>query len=499
MHRLLKYKSRRLFKIFSVRLFVLAIIFSFSINVFGNTIDQITANNVALTFFKNNSNSQTLKSTIILDMCYKVTRSKTNLKSTPDSIKIEANYFYVFNDNASHRYVIVSGIDNIIPILGFSDESVFSPNNIPPNLADWLEGYKRDIDFVLENNIQSDDKVKQQWNDLSLSSTPMVGPLIQTLWDQGVYYNAYCPYDYNYGVNTVTGCVATSLAQILDYWNYPIVGQGSNTYSDSIYGTLYADFGNTIYNWSDMPYQLLSPNYTVAQLIYQCGVSVNTKYNPTASSAVEISEGDNNAPCAQNALIKYFRYSPSLQGLNGSSYSSQAWILLLEGELNAKRPILYSGANSNTENGHAFICDGYDNNNYFHFNWGWSGNFDGYFAVTGLTPIPSNIPGYEDYNFNYYQGVIIGIEPLVNQTIDVTVFPNPSNGQFNIRFNKGFTGNAIISVHNSLGIVVMQNIINSPILVGVDYSVITNLNNGLYFLKVSNDNQSVTKSIFIVN
>lgn len=304
--------------------------------------------------------------------------------------------FYVFNISGSQGFVIVSGDDVVIPILGYSDESSFTAENLPPNLAVWLKNYEDQIRFAVSTHLQPTTEIVSGWNSCLSGTFPEnftdapfrgVNPLISLKWDQSPFYNDLCPYDNQYQDRALTGCVATAMAMVMKYHNYPPSGSGFHSYNHQKYGTLSANFGSTQYNWSAMPNTVTSANTAVATLMYHCGVSVDMGYNVESqggSGAYVVSGGTPNVPCVENALKTYFGYAPTLQGLTRSNYTESQWTALLKTDLNAGRPIIYAGDGSG--GGHCFICDGYNDADYFHFNWGWSGMNDGYYQINALNP-----------------------------------------------------------------------------------------------------------------
>ena len=325
--------------------------------------------------------------------------------------------YYIFN-NEDGGFVIVAGDDCATPILGYSKEGSIDPNNLPIQLEELLNAYADEIQLAVENNDQPTDSIHAVWDTYnripqSQNATAVINALIATSWDQYPRYNDKCPYDASlssFGGHPTTGCVATAMAQILKYWEYPQCGYGNKSYNSQRYGTLSANFANTTYNWDNMPLKLSSStsstqNESVAILMYQCGVSVSMNYNSRgdgSSGAYLIDYGGGRAS-AENALKTYFGYASTLQGKTWtSSVSSSTWKSMLKTELDNQRPILYAGYSPNG-GGHAFVCDGYDSNDKFHFNWGWGGSANGFFSLTALTPSGSN--------FSDGQQAVIGIKP----------------------------------------------------------------------------------------
>jgi len=202
------------------------------------------------------------------------------------------------------------------------------------------------------------------------------------------------------------------MAQIMKFWSYPTTGSGFHSYNHSRYGTLSANFGSTTYDWSAMPNNVTSANNAVATLMYHCGVSVDMNYGVSATGGSGAYHTD-----VVTALKTYFGYSSGVKRELRSSYSQSQWISLLKNELNAGRPIQYAGYGSG--GGHSFVCDGYDNNDFFHFNWGWGGSSDGYFSVNALNP--GNLgAGGGSGGFNSNQEIIVGISaPTVSQNAKI--------------------------------------------------------------------------------
>ena len=317
--------------------------------------------------------------------------------------------FYIFN--TPDGFVIVAADNRVQPILGYSLTGNFIIEDMPDNVKWWLQSYCDQIQYVVENSSAPTQETTRQWQELASGTVTtnraraVVGPLITTTWDQGYPYNNLCPN------GSVTGCVATAMAQIMKYWNYPTHGIGWHSYTPSThpeYGELTADFNATYYDWTNMTNtygntSTSTQQQAVATIMYHCGVSVNMDYSPTVSGAG-----------SSTALFDYFNYSAEMQQLDRSNYTDSEWIAMMRNELNAYRPIFYRGDEGS--GGHAFICDGYDaetyNNYYFHFNWGWGGWCDGYFSINNMNPGGSD--------FNYHQAMTIGIQPSANNA-------NPTN------------------------------------------------------------------------
>lgn len=377
------------------KIIITLLLFSTIITSFAKQIDSTTAKQVGMRFLTTKTNSI-------------ITEDKKNLKleylaKYKGTANSGVNYFYIFNLNSS-GFVIVSADDIVIPILGYSTTNKFDATNIPDNAAKWLEGYVNQIRYAIENNSDATDEITSEWQELLNNNAisnikPRAGsvsPMIKTTWSQSPYYNELCPFDKIENKYAVTGCVATAMAQIMKYWNYPQTGSGFHSYNNSNYGTLSAPFSSTTYQWSSMPNKVTSYNSAVATLMFHCGVSVDMSYGVGGSSAYP----DKVAP----ALKDYFGYSNSAAlKVRVNFTTDNQWISLLKQELDAGRPLFYSGAGVSGTGGHAFVCDGYTNSDYFHFNWGWGGSNDGNFSVNALNT--------SNGKFNNYQTIVSGIEP----------------------------------------------------------------------------------------
>lgn len=288
-------------------------------------------------------------------------------------------------------YAIVAGDTRVVPVLGYSTESTYSENNRPPAFDRWMEDYKTQILLLEENNSPERPDLQSLWNyylnpDFSLlvktSSAKSVQPMIKTKWNQDKYYNNFCPID---AASTAddrcyAGCVPTAMGQIMNYYRYPKNGIGNYSYT-SAYGQLSADFANTTYDFDAMPLEVTERRIdtAVALLLYHLGVSVDLNYGPDGS-------GMTNHKAAY-ALRTYFGYNSNCEYIFRDTATHTNWKGLILQHLNQNKPLYYAGwADTINVSGHAFVCDGYQDTTYFHFNWGWGGSMDGYFMIDYLTP-----------------------------------------------------------------------------------------------------------------
>jgi len=361
----------------------------------------------------------------------------SRVKTAPDMELVVNDLYYVFTIDTS-GFVIISGDDTAWPVLGYSFDGGFDPVRMPINLRKWLDEYKSQIRFAVENQLEAAPEVRDQWDwYLEGRGTPVsqgtssVNPLVRTRWNQSPHYNSLCP------GGSVTGCVATAMAQVMKFWNYPETGSGFHSYNTEKYGTLSANFGSTTYQWSQMPDAVNSSNPAVATLMYHCGVGVDMDYSPEVSGAYVISAYTAVENCAEFALKTYFGYKNTMQGLMSGNFTTTEWIGKLKNELTSGRPILYAGFGSG--GGHAFVCDGFDTGGNFHFNWGWGGAYDGYFAINALNPGGTGIGGGTGgYNSNHQ--AILGIEPpAVTQQFSMSLYNYVTPSASTINYGQAFT------------------------------------------------------------
>ncbi len=348
--------------------------------------------------------------------------------------------FYTFVwDNG---FILIAGDDCVKPVLGYSTTSNFKVDGMPEHVADWLRVYDEQIAYYKK---LCSDEPNTEWKRLLTGKGPeepyntSVSPLLTTTWSQNPYYNNFCPYDSLNSAQSVAGCTATATAQIMKYWNHPTTGHGSHTYKPDDCAQQSANFGNTTYAWSSMPDILTSSSTTtqvnaVATLIFHVGVAVEMKYHSTSSSAAT-SGGSITNISAENALKKYFKYMPTLYTVTLEDYSTTEFCNILKNELDNSRPILYSGRD--VSSGHAFVLDGYDNSGQFHINWGWNGNWDGYFAIGNLNTGGGGTGSSYTHSYNLSNKAVIGITPNNNFGGTTTVQVSSNNNSWGTAVGNG--------------------------------------------------------------
>lgn len=262
-----------------------------------------------------------------------------------------------------------------------------------------------------------------------------VAPLIKSRWGEGMPFNSVCPADTAAtvtGLRVPAGSGAVAMAQVMKYYEYPAQGQGEHGYPDPVYGIQFANFGATNYHWELMTDSLVGVFADVPYLIYHCGVAQDMDYGPQVSVS---------QPAAiDSGLVKYFRYPASAAWKQRAGYTTAEWMALLLTELDASRPVIFSGTDAGGNGQRYFICDGYNAEGRFHFNWGMGGLYDGYYHIDTLKPGP--------YNLSYNQALLAGLAPPQQQEDLVMDFEETAD--WSLTFN-GWT-TADLDLHDTYGI-----------------------------------------------
>lgn len=351
---------------------------------------------------------------------------------------------YVFNlaHNRNHAFVMVAADDIARPILGYSLEDTFSYQNAPDHVIAWISDYEKSILWGIQNDIDATEDIKRAWDELRNQKNIIgkrrgsVSPIVKAKWNQVPYYNDLCPLDGT--KRSVVGCVATAMAQVIHHWQYPIKGSGFHSYSHSKLGTISANFGNTTYDYSNMPTAINSRNNEVALLNFHCGVAVEMNYSAQSSGAYVVSDASPVTHCAEYAFKKYFNYPSAVNGQLRDNFSTSSWIAKVDSELDNGRPIIYAGFGNG--GGHAFLFDGYDNSGKYHVNWGWGGAYNGYFEIDALNPDGLGTGGGTG-SYNSGHQAIFGIEPPDNTATDasLSMYANVSLSASKISYGQPFS------------------------------------------------------------
>lgn len=318
--------------------------------------------------------------------------------------------YYVFPFGENKGFAIVSGDDDMPEIVGYADHGTYDANNMPAAMAAFLNNYRATIEAMKQGNASAIKNIAEAkaLRANNTRATTAVSPLLGDIkWNQSEPYNNMCP-KYDDTNLSATGCVATAMAQVMMYWKYPNELKADineyKTYTHKL--PVAGELKGQKYDWDNMLPTYTNNNYTqtqadaVAKLMLHCGKAVEMDYGEESGAIV-----------TPGRLAKYFGYDSDLMlDLMRSCFTLAEWTAIIDKELQAKRPILYSGITTN--GGHQFVCDGSDGNGLYHINWGWGGYQDGYFDITILNPGQGGI-GAGNVTDGYNRGcdMIIGIQP----------------------------------------------------------------------------------------
>ncbi len=341
-----------------------------------------------------------------------------------------SNTYYVFNKGNENGYLILSADDCMPAVLGVVEGNSFDYDKLPDNMKWWLSQYDVSISSYSAKGKKyvSSSKAKKAKKDIE----PLLGDI---QWNQWAPYNMLCPVMGK--MEAPTGCVATAMAQVMGMWQWPKRGYGKNEYQmfapsydeegNYVHGelTMARDFTQSKYKWEKIlpqydGYESEEENLAIAQLMYDCGISINMEYKSSGSAS--------DLPEVVNALVKNFSYDKNIRIEYRKFYDDDVWENMLYENLSNGMPLVCSGQDGKTFfEGHAFVCDGYMvDGNLFHFNWGWGGNADGYFFLSGN----GNGNGDDDEGldeeclYNKAQNAIFNIKP------SKTPYVEGSEGEF---------------------------------------------------------------------
>lgn len=366
------------------------------------------AQELAADFFK--ANAHTRNASPQLQLVWDGEESTTRSNESPA--------FYVFNRTDAPGFVIVAGDDVAMPILGYSFSSTFETDNIVPNLKNWMQMYRKEILDARKANLKATSTTRAAWE-----TRADVGNVVKKLktakWNQGTPFDKYTPeID---GTKAATGCVATAMAIVMKYHEWPPKGIGTlpeYTYKNDT-GNTHTIPGHELgheYLWDSMLMEYVEGEYTeaeadaVAQLMYDCGIMMKMMYN---------SDGHGSSGAFTEDIIPatstYMQYDPNAALIYSDWYKAEEWTRMLQAEINANRPIIYGGGNDRGE-GHQFIFDGYTDAGYFSVNWGWGGLADGYYLLSTLEPTQQGTGGNSGGGFIKNQDAIFGFQPATSSS-----------------------------------------------------------------------------------
>ena len=330
----------------------------------------------------------------------------------------DAAAYYIFNIGNNQGFVVVSGDDRTEQILGYADNGTFDEQHMPSNMKAWLQSYADQIQALDRQGVTTAQRAPRK-----SPTRRAIAPMVTSRWNQDAPYNNACPEYFDEGVRCMTGCVATAMAQILyyhreeskdnDVWYLQddIAGFDCETYRFDHGGYVHVDgfsAEDSPIDWDNMLDEYKGEtNWTqqeaVANLMAYCGASVEMDYGSKSSGA--------SAVRVAGALKTYFGYDEATTYVVRSQYSIAEWDNLIYNELREGRPVFYGGRTGGNQ-GHAFVVDGCDADGYYHINWGWAGDSDGYFLLASCEPESSGIGGAESgAGYSLEQHAVIGAQP----------------------------------------------------------------------------------------
>ena len=463
--------------------------------VWAQQISEEQARNRALKYLSNNAPAKTRGLNVGMDR--KTVTAKTDAKS-----------IYAFNLDGG-GYVIASGDSRALPVLGYSATGSIDWDRMPDNMRAWLKSYDQAM-ATLGNTKEFTDGVSRHGH-TTRAPREAIAPLLKTPWNQlEPYWNDTPPYD---GANpdwkgqpSATGCVATAMAMVMNYYQWPkdacteIPAYDLTTAHENVEKVWHIDaLPPTTFDWDNMLDNYETPEgiigtpeqqKAVAKLMRYCGQSVQMRYSPMDSSA--------SFQAAAEALVKYFGYQNTVQVSQRIYYSINGWEDLIYSELANGRPMVYSGFSE--DGGHTFVCDGYDGNGLFHINWGWGGTNDDYFSLSVLNPYNNTSAGASSSGIGFCidQSAIIGVQPDKDGTSPKTVKPlaylypysnpvsvvEPDSVLFTYYFHTGSYGNDDVRVDYAIGTRADDGILTPVFMGNPADSIVYNWNYNQHFVKV---------------
>ena len=365
-----------------------------SIGLFAQHRSEQKAIQIANEFFGKKTPNKQRKLSVVPQQKVRSQMKRRLASATPS----QNSSCYIVNDEANNRFVIVSADERMYEILGYSDNGCFEAENAPDGLIDLIGGYDQEFSALAASGCDKRFRSERE----AVAPIPY---FVKSQWGQDTPYNIQCPLD-DEGQFCATGCVATAMAQAINYYKKPDHTHGGNiSYKTSSLGR-YESFNYNLYNidWSNILdlYDDSSSDeqkQEVARLMHACGVSVYMNYN--SSSGAYSSD-------IPYAMINNFGYNTNIQFVIRDYYDIKDWHKMMHEELAAKRPILYNGSGSG---GHEFIIDGMNEEGLYHINFGWDGSRDGFFSIDAINPYGDLNAFYLGKHYNNEQGMVIGVSP----------------------------------------------------------------------------------------
>lgn len=373
----------------TITLFIISFFVSTAIN--AGPVDAERAREIATSFWNSNSTLRTSGELQLLPEAGMARAASRNTTATNDA------QYYIFSTTDKRGFVIISGEDQLTPLVGYSDNC--NIDDMPPALAEWLGEYSSYVDEVRAG-------IAEPVLRSTAATGTAIAPMLKTSWNQSAPYNNFCP-KIN-GQTPPTGCTATAMAQIMKFHEWPASPKRAISWNNNITGaTETIDITKNVYDWSNM-----LPHYrngytqeqadAVAQLMVDVGKAIQSNYALAGTGSSEV--------YASKALVDIFDYSPDIKIMKRMEYTNDEFMSAIRENLDARQPLLFCGHSQSYSAGHAFVCDGIDENNLLHIDWGWDGAYNGYFDIGSMSPGGSGIGGGEE-RYNVGESIITNIHP----------------------------------------------------------------------------------------
>ncbi len=388
------------------KLILISIFISLAIFIYGGNISEKVAKKVAKNYY-----FQAIKS---IDHKKDIKFESINMSCIKNPSLDETCSLYIYNINNDEGFIIISSDDNIKPVLAYSFETGFNIGNVSPAQKYMLDYYSYMNFEARKNKLLVSNDVRSEWEELikynpnqNLKTKSTVTGLLEPIeWNQSSPYNSMCPeasgsYE-GYGGRCPVGCSAIAMLQIMKYYNWPSTGTGSYTHyswENGGFDDFTVNFGQNTYDWYSVPNIGQHQNDELAKICFQAGVAVKMQWSPEGSGAWP---GD-----VASAMVNYFSYEDNIDYIYKNDYSEEDWKSILRSQIDDSKPIFYAGYSD--EAGHAWNCDGYQDNDYFHMNWGWGGFGNGFYTLDALGT--SATPGSGEGNYSQNQQALINIYP----------------------------------------------------------------------------------------
>ena len=353
--------------------------------------------------------------------------------------------FHIFN-RAGGGFVIIAAEDACNPVLAYSFTNHFGLGpDMPDGLSAWLDDLEEQVAFAREASASERQQALRKWDAVFVQTKGEDGykPAVKhdtPTWGQGEPFNNLAPVIS--GKKAVAGCVPLAMSMLAWFYRYPAAGKGTvpgYTYSTDA-GASQSIEGITLgtpYQWDKMKMSY-ADGYTaeeaaaVAQLVYECGVMVQAKFDSSTSA---------NPFMMSEKAIEFLCYDPGTVGYYRGFFSDEEWLSMLKIELQ-EHPVLYSANRGDA--GHSFVVDGYDDRVFLSVNWGWSGKSNGYYALSAFSPSPER-----QYLFKH--AAIFGLKPDVGGTpVEMIYLYSGTSSSSGVTFNGLEAQGEIIPRHTFL-------------------------------------------------